>query len=256
MISVIGSQKIPSALLDNSTKSLGIVAHQISISEPGLSTKVVLIKGRAEPRATEGKKRLQIESLPTIAQLTNDGQLSLFRNEELTLEAWRRKGSYPYQQGISVFENVRIGSIHSAVRRGITHPGIMDEYINGLQAFVEWLLDGGTSAILNNDAILRRLLPAEVNALAANKLAEICRTLPKRQYADAFHLWSAEVAELDYFLTADFKFMNGVRRDKKLELNCRIIAPSELLDNLGIESREPLPYEYGKLYPLFGRPYD
>jgi hypothetical protein len=55
----------------------------------------------------------------------------------------------------------------------------------------------------------------------------------ENQLADAFHVWCAEATDASHFLTTDFKLARLVRAHKAAPPRVRIVAPSELLDELG-----------------------
>ena len=49
------------------------------------------------------------------------------------------------------------------------------------------------------------------------------------QLKDAFHIWCAESAGANYFLTGDFKLIDLVSRQKKCSLKTNVVKPSELI---------------------------
>lgn len=55
----------------------------------------------------------------------------------------------------------------------------------------------------------------------------------KNQLLDAFHLWCAEHAKCDYFLTLDLKLIKMVATNSKRNVNVKVIHPSELAAVLG-----------------------
>jgi hypothetical protein len=55
----------------------------------------------------------------------------------------------------------------------------------------------------------------------------------EQQLADAFHVWCAEATDASHFLTTDFKLARSVRGHKTAPPRVRVVAPSELLDELG-----------------------
>ena len=83
------------------------------------------------------------------------------------------------------------------------------------------------------------------------RFREICEPITKNtkakqdkkdeQIRDAFHLWTAEVNNLDYFLTADKKFINLMTVSSKIDLPTPPIAAATLLEKLGISKLDPLP---------------
>jgi hypothetical protein len=58
-------------------------------------------------------------------------------------------------------------------------------------------------------------------------------SVKENQLADAFHIWCAEAANASHFLTTDFTLANLVRRHRTAPPQVRVVAPSELLDELG-----------------------
>jgi hypothetical protein len=64
----------------------------------------------------------------------------------------------------------------------------------------------------------------------------MCRGINETHYPDALHLWTAVENGLDGFLTVDKKFRN-VMENQKIDLNCRIMFPTELQSSLrGIQN--------------------
>jgi hypothetical protein len=57
---------------------------------------------------------------------------------------------------------------------------------------------------------------------------------PRNQLLDAFHLWCAESADATHFLTTDLKLTRVVRTYRKAPLKLKVVAPSELLADLGV----------------------
>ncbi len=59
----------------------------------------------------------------------------------------------------------------------------------------------------------------------------ICHGIAETHYPDALHLFTAEMNDLDFFLTTDKKFKNVADR-QNVSLNCRILLPSTLLTEI------------------------
>ena len=82
---------------------------------------------------------------------------------------------------------------------------------------------------------------------------QLYKSLPKKQFLDAFHFWTAERGGCKYFLSTDFRFIRKLRGLDFLKSNfeCKPVTPPELLDELGID--KPLDYgELGQTYlPLY-----
>jgi hypothetical protein len=54
----------------------------------------------------------------------------------------------------------------------------------------------------------------------------------QNEMIDAFHVWCAESARADYFLTCDFKLIRAVRSHKRYPPLVKLLKPSELLEEL------------------------
>ncbi|MFO1113259.1 MAG: hypothetical protein U1E33_08685 [Rhodospirillales bacterium] len=65
----------------------------------------------------------------------------------------------------------------------------------------------------------------------AHVFKDICHGISENHYPDALHLWTAEENSLDVFLTHDKKFKNVVER-QKVKLHCRVMFPTQLLNEL------------------------
>lgn len=54
----------------------------------------------------------------------------------------------------------------------------------------------------------------------------------ENQILDAYHFWTAEFIEADYFLTTDFKLVKRLRGQPDHQSSVEIVMPSELLEKL------------------------
>lgn len=101
------------------------------------------------------------------------------------------------------------------------------------------LLGGGRSADEWTDLF--------VNSISERRYLEICRVtgafqgdnkpLQRNQALDAFHIWSAEVAGADLFLTMDYKLSRMVKKDTKNRIQIPVVTPNQaiglLLESIG-----------------------
>ncbi len=74
----------------------------------------------------------------------------------------------------------------------------------------------------------------------------------EENYPDAFHLWTAERNNLDYFLTLENKMANmfqDIGKGKKaLSMNVRVVKPIELLAEMGVRELDAVPIESNRFY--------
>jgi hypothetical protein len=57
----------------------------------------------------------------------------------------------------------------------------------------------------------------------------------KNQLLDAFHIWCAETADAEFFLTTDLKLIRHVRQHKKYPPTCHVVSPAQLVRALAAD---------------------
>jgi hypothetical protein len=251
-----------SVLVDNCITSLSDImvptGKEDEISWVG-GTKKYTISGyiRKSPRnENEQWLQRQIDALPTIARLARDGGISCHTYSELEYEAMLRPGSFPANIIGDLFENVEFSRVNAPITRSRFFSG--DERFVQREAvidFCKWLHDPKVESLADRTDFQRLLPEFELNNLRhVGRFRDICQGLSKKQFPDAFHLWTAEVSGLDYFLSTDKKFIQAITKLDKTDLPCKPISPEDLLSELGVTERDPFPYEEGQFYNLFGMP--
>jgi hypothetical protein len=246
-----------SVLADNSILSWGEFARTISVEVPGYANRLLFIEAKSARPAGQEWLRTQIEALPTIAYLARREKLQLYSYFELTVENWRG-ARFPSLQAGNVFEGIKIAEVNAPIIRSRFAQTDMNEFYGeeSQRRFCEWLLDNGEE-LLKKSGILERLTTLEIDGLKSlGRYREICHSLSKKQYVDAWHLWTGELNGIANCLTTDAKLVNALSTNKRLSLRCRPIYPEDLLLEMGIADRQPLPYQYGRRYYLNGVPYD
>jgi hypothetical protein len=212
------------------------------------------------PPDSEKWKRTQIEALPSIARAAKmpRQRIQLYTYFELEMEHWRGHNFPAFPTG-DIFDGVQIEAISAGLQRSSFLGGLLGDQTvtrDSQMEFCEWLLNEG-ERILNSPSMSARVGKAQLSALQGLKrYRELCKRLSPVQYVDAFHLWTAELNDIDLFLTIDKKFVNAIRSSKQLEIKCCPVFPEEIILELGVTEREPMPYEYGKRFYLNGLPYD
>jgi hypothetical protein len=73
------------------------------------------------------------------------------------------------------------------------------------------------------------------------RFREICSALQETHYPDAFHLWTAEVNNLDYFMLIDKAFVNAITKTSRISPRTKLMAPIDLVRDLGIVQLDPMP---------------
>ena len=193
----------------------------------------------------------QINCVPTIARLAKGCALELYTYFGIDLEAL----------GIPNFPSLTITSIFCGVTFNDLPPAIECSRLfdTDLQTFMTKGHKRNVCDLLlqiNPHACSQNELPEHelTNLRRLNVLKDICANLSKKHFDDAIHLWHAELGQMQYFLSADCKFITAVRQKKNLSLHCQLVSPAELLDALCIVERDPWPFDPEQLYTLDGRP--
>ncbi len=248
---------VRSTLIDNSILSHGKFCSPISIALPNWGNRLALIQAKPALPSNQSWLRTQIEALPTIARLAREKRLALHSYFELEMEEWRG-GNFPALILGDAFSNVEIARVPPPLDRSLFFQTNMQAFV-GADAqiqFCQFLLNDSPK-ILKSPKILARLTASQISNLKeVKRYRDICHSLSPKQYVDALHLWTGELNDIETFLTTDATLVRSLSSNKKLSLRCKPIHPEDLLVEMGIANREPLPFEYGKRYYLNGRPYE
>jgi len=203
----------------------------------------------------EGKQREQFDCLPTISQLASIGEIKLGRYIELCFEDWSRAGSFPVNDLGNLFHPKTMTLVKPAIERSYFASSSSPFYLknSALVDFCLWLNTPGLEKLLLGQEISCDFPETmKTNISELDRYRFLCKGLSPKQCVDAFHFWSAEVNEFDFFLTMDGKFRNAMTDTKKTISNCSIVFPSELLERLDITYRKDFEFEEGYFYGIGG----
>ena len=246
-------------LVDTSVWSHAVVGETVFETLPGLENKLALI--RAKKETTNPKLKREIECLPTIARLAREGVVLLYTYDELVNETMHKTGLLTH-----LFGGVKLCRAQAPVRRGLFSSNDLSEFIRPysksgktgpLADFCEWLIKYYSDKLLSIPYIQGKLTDCEIeNLRKIDILRSICKPpLDTNHFGDAFHLWAAEINNLQ-FLTTDSKFIRALSNTCHMKIRHKPILPSQLLHNMGIAERDPMPFKYGRRYTLNGQMYD
>jgi hypothetical protein len=151
----------------------------------------------------------------------------------------------------NIFQGFKSKYVPAAVRRSVfLHENIEK---GELEKFCVWLINNYSPRCLEWAFVKKHITPAQRQNLEDfDRFKELCNSLSPRNYPDAFHLWSAEIGGMQYFLTTDKNFRSALSQ-KKLSRSCKIVSPTDLLGLLKVKERDPMPFKYGCKYMLGGR---
>lgn len=190
------------------------------------------------------EQREQMQAYQDIINQVRIGRVQLFTYSELLHESWNAADPR-YIGAKHLLDGITLHHIDPAVERSRFQQMEFGKYIcikNGKKKsdkrskMIEFceLLRG-----LNEDVVSQLLeIPyfnfsqQEKDNLTSQRFRELAQSLATHQLPDAFHLWSAEVAGLDYFLSFDGKFVRAMTMSSKLNLPCKPVLPITLLQIL------------------------
>jgi hypothetical protein len=143
-----------------------------------------------------------------------------------------------------LFGGLKLEHIQAAVERSRVQQMDSSDYVEKATVvkFCRWLLDIKPRAFVERPRALDRFSEFERRNLRnLARFREICSKLTENHHPDAFHLWTAEVNAVDYFVLADQKFINAMTMTSRITLRTKLVSPRELLQDLGIVERDPMP---------------
>jgi hypothetical protein len=159
--------------------------------------------------------RAEIDLLLQIAELAKKGTLELLIHFETILESW----------GLPKMTNVE-GAFFGAPIRKVDGP------------FQYARIHGGYGAKSQADW-MRGLDHKRFKELQVACGAFQGATIAENELKDAFHIWCAESANATFFLTCEKKLVTQVRNHKRFPPNVAVVRPSELLNRINEQSKQP-----------------
>lgn len=188
----------------------------------------------------------QLRALPTVARLAHDGVLVFCTTVEIGFERFNTSAGFQGCVG-DLFRDIKYKHIPAAIERSYFSQSFdTGKYASGAaQAdwYREFLLEVDENQLLEALKDYTDLPNFDRQNIAnLGRFKGICKYLDTDDHRrDAFHLWTAEVNELDYFLTDDQRFINKMTLSTPLDLPTPPVGPASLLEKLGIRELDPLP---------------
>jgi hypothetical protein len=221
---------IKTALLDVS------VARLAQIGWPALTPQGIALIRNAPLPPNEKWKQDQIDVMPTIVKLARERKLELFQSMEVILEALKREPLAIHV--VDLLTDVPLGLVPPAVERSCFMRMELFKYAEKevMIQFCKILLTVNREKLVSkSSSLLLGITDFGIQNLKdVQRFKELCHGINETHYPDAFHLWTAETNGLDYFLTADKKFINLMTKTKRIDLQSIPISPQDLVNSMEI----------------------
>jgi hypothetical protein len=163
---------------------------------------------------TNASLKSEADLLPQLAELGTRGSVKYFMHFETKMESW---------------------GLRNMDSAGGPFYGAPIELVEGPFKYGRIVGGGGVKPRQRQFQFLKSLRYPRFTELQRLTGAYQGKLDPNRnQLLDAFHLWCAEHAQVDYFLTLDFKLIDVMNRSRS-RYSVRLVRPSELLSALHAE---------------------
>ena len=175
---------------------------------------VAELKPRMLRRKTLRESGEVFEAMQYVAELAKAGRIRLYDTMELMFE-WMGRAGGPSMRNteFDLFRGVKISRIKTPVERTIAFGGFDSEnhFKNQKEIWLE--------------------------SIKEPRFMELKRVINRKHWADAFHLWTAEVNGLDFVLTLENKVRKSLANQKKLTSTVEILNPFELAERFCVGYR-------------------
>jgi len=194
-----------------------------------------------QPRQDELFLREQLPYLVSLCHAAKETKLECCTSRELAEEALRQPFSKQGYLGIDWFADVKMTSVPCPVDRFALMRKTIGPDFDSVKELQEASLSSDAIALWNtglfiSDPAVQKSKQLEFfRWIIHPRFVHLRTTLGEAQLADAFHLWTAEEAHLDVFLTMDKKFINKVHnRLAAVRSTVSVLHPKEICDQIGL----------------------
>jgi hypothetical protein len=261
-MAALEKDRTPSALIDTSVLRHAVVSQAATTEETvqwgpsEVKVNVAVIKGRRLPGRENDWLVEQIRALPTVGRLAREGKLKLYGYVGTTLEEWPAAPGMRGQLG-DALRGVSIRRAEIAIDPSYLKSSIKfdrTEIMNAIPDLVRKLINFTDEHLiaLQKFAIEKNFSDGFKQALrAVPRLRTLCWKSPPKHLKDIYHIWTAEINEIDYFLTTDCSIIRYFLQTSRAELRTKLVGPSELVRELGVEALDPMPICEGETKSWF-----
>jgi len=197
-------------LFDGMILSNSIQEQTILVSEPGVWGKRVPVQLQQERTVvrkyrgrTSEETGPELEHLRRVAELARADKIECWTSQEITFETIGRRREYSLDPSANPFHKIAFRQCRLPYERTVTWA-----------AFEEDTFKEEKQKFLSSIANTRFLI--------LNKATN------RHHTSDCYHLWTAEINNLDVFLTVEHAFRNALVHQKAVTSAVKIMSPEEL----------------------------
>jgi len=164
------------------------------------------------PRDNEAFRRVQLPWLATLCNFAKQGKLEFFTTHEMRMEKLRQRGRCEGYLGLNLLRDVPVRSIRCPAQRLIV------------------------IAPTRSIGVTEKEQMEFFRSIQHHRFLQIRSATGDAHIDDAFHLWGAEEAGLDVFLTMDQRFWRVVNQKKRIiDSAVAVMTPKELGEHLNAQ---------------------
>jgi hypothetical protein len=215
---------------------------------------VAVLGRRPMPDSSQVDRIANIEALPTIRRLALQGAIRLVTSDELKFEGWTGHNPGIATKGDLLFGVTFEASDSPVERTFFRQTADLDkfldrDYFRDYCAFLNRLTPPQVDRCIE---VLPDLPESSIRGLRdVATFQKLCRHSEAEHFPDLFHWWTAEHAGCTYFLTMERRLRNVAKNECRNVLQCKVVWPEEMLDQLGIAERDPMPIEEDQVISYF-----
>lgn len=170
---------------------------------------------RGEPTDRREWKKAQIHAVRALVEMARTEKLMICHEVELDLELMHSTSSRELKRINSLLSGVKLHRVESPFKhaRILAGWGVTKECADNMR---QEMLD---FAIANY-----------------SRIGDIHEAIGGNKKADAYHIWTTECADVEFFVSMDKKLVNSARNQRKVPFRIEIVYPMELINRLGLET--------------------
>lgn len=165
------------------------------------------------PRPDEKFRKEQIPYIAALLGMVADGMIALFKTPEIRMEDMRNKIPDRGYLGLDLLDGVSLSMASSPMERLIVYSGFGDSIGTTKEEQITFF-----------------------KTVKEDRYVELRNLVGNAHLGDIFHFWTAEVNQIDVYLTMDKRFIRVFRKSVKPKIDSQTdtLTPKELCARLDV----------------------